>query len=120
MQYRYDVLELWTDAAVHDVEELLHRELGGDFYDDNSGTRGLLFGDVPGQVTVRVPRRRTGKDAPSILVHIDDRDEERSVEAQHRVALEVFDALSKATHDRIELIAEDDTIVRQRPAARAA
>lgn len=120
MQYRYDMLQLWTSATVADVEELLHRELGGEFYEDRAGNRGLLFGEVPGDVTVRVPRHMTDEGNPDLVVFIDDRDDDRLVEVQQRIALDVFDALSKATHDRIELTAEDDTIVRSRPATRAA
>lgn len=114
MAYRYDMLQLWTDTSLPEVEELLHRELGGEFYDEKGGTRGLLFGSVPGDVTVRMPRHLKNEGNPDLLIFISDRSDDRSVEVQQSVALEVFETLVKATNDRIELIAEDDSIIRRR------
>lgn len=117
---RYDMIGVWTAVSVRELEDALQRELGGEFVDYPNGRRSLLFGDVPGEAKVRVPRAAGLDSFPNVVIHIDDRDEGRSIDVQRDVAMAVFDAVVRVTRDRVELWAEDDRVVKQRPAYRAA
>lgn len=111
------MLGVWTSVAVRDIEDALQQELEGEFVDYPNGRRSILFGDTPGEAKVRASRFADSDPSyPRIVVHIDARDENRSVDIQHGIAFAAFDAMTRISRDRLELWAEDDTVVRVREA----
>lgn len=70
----------------------------------------FLFGDPPMDVYVRNSDGSGGRTVVSVLSRL----KEAAVAAQHSAADRVFDLVSSAVAGKVELIAEDDTVIRSR------
>lgn len=78
-------------------------------------SRSLLFGDPPMDVSVQPPLT-VGAEGPrgTTVILVKSRLGVAPA-AQRKASNLVFDAVCAATSARVELIAEDDTVVRERP-----
>lgn len=117
MKYGFDVINVWTHATVNEIECMLQHELGGEFVCETCGSRFLRLRRRRAEVAVRFADNMVEETDPNILVFIDRISNDESVDQQRMAAIAVFDALARATFDRLELRAEDDSPIRSRPAA---
>ncbi|MEV0947237.1 hypothetical protein [Rhodococcus sp. NPDC049939] len=119
---KHDLVHVYTESSPDAIREALHDELNGKIVEGIGGQLFLHFGYPRCSASIR-SRRDWEPGEPEVCIVLNYRDPfDRDIEdvRQRGFAQRLFHALEKVIPDRIVLYAQDDTIIRERPAIGAA